>query len=179
MANCPSFKGFRSPDGTREDRIALYREHVREARAGNPRDSIDWQSSIDVMEGDLGLAWDKLAHVFSAASSDPAIAKNPTCIELLEILSSIAKAVDGSEDIDGVLSVFQPVFVSQNAWVNSINSKPSPEARRWILNQWYDRNDQNQSKRAFARVYRELVKQKFDIVVTEETIYRDWLPKTK
>jgi len=179
MTNCPSFKGFRSPDGTREDRIALYREHVREASAGNSHDSIDWQSSIDVMEGELGLAWAKLAHVLSSATSDPAIAKNPTCIELLQILTSIANAVDGSEDIDGVLGVLEPVFVSRNAWVNSINSKPSPEARRWILSQWHERTDLKQSKRAFARVYRELVKKKFDIVVTEETIYRDWLPKTK
>ncbi|MBK6592784.1 MAG: hypothetical protein IPG23_08580 [Burkholderiales bacterium] len=180
MNDRPSFNGFRSPDGTRRERIASYREQAQEyATKGDQSLAQSFYFSADCMEGDLGLAWDKLAHVLSTAKSDPVIAKNPTCVELLEILCSIAKTVDGTEDIDGVLSVLEPVIASRNAWVNSLNSKPSSSVKWWVLEEWRARPDVNQSKRAFARVYRPLVKKKFDVLITEETIYRDWLPKGK
>lgn len=179
MADYPTFAGFRSPDGSRERRIALYREHMQEANAGAASSRIDWQASIDSMEGELGSAWDRVAERLGELVGDPEIAKNPAAVELLLILKSVAVSVCGSEDIDGVMAQFAPIFNSQRAWVNSINSRPDPRAEWWVVEQWLNREDKDQSKRAFAREYRVLVKRKFDLLVTEETIYRDWLPRTK
>ena len=179
MADYPSFKGFRSPDGTRESRIALFRDHLQKANASGTTDRIDWQASIDRMEGELGKAWDCVAERLGELVSDAEIAKNPTAVELLLIFRSVALSVCGSEDIDGLMDQFVPIFNSQRAWMNSINSRPDPRAEWWVVEQWHNREDKDQSKRAFAREYRVLVKRKFDLLVTEETIYRNWLPRTK
>lgn len=177
MTERPSFKGFRSPDGTRKERIALYREHIRDAQSGvdTSLSSADWQTSIDVMEGELGKAWDRVAQRLGELVLDADITKNSATVELLLIVKSLAETVDGSEDIDEVMGYFEPVFNSQKASDNSAASKPSPEARWWVCAEWANRKDPKQSKRAFAREYRVLVKKKFDVLITEETIYRDWL----
>lgn len=50
--------------------------------------------------------------------------------------------------------------------------------RAWVLKEWEDRPDLGQSKASFARQYVPLVKKHFDLLVTEDTIKRDWLPKS-
>jgi len=57
----------------------------------------------------------------------------------------------------------------------SKNSTP----RAWVLAEWNNRNDKDQGKAAFARQFVPLVKNKFQLIVTTETISRDWLPKTE
>lgn len=52
-------------------------------------------------------------------------------------------------------------------------------ARAFVLEQWQTNNDPGQSKAAFARQLVPLVKRAFDLVVTPDTIARDWLPKIK
>jgi len=52
-------------------------------------------------------------------------------------------------------------------------------ARTWVAMQWILRTDKGQSKAAFARQHAALVKPRFDLDVTPDTIARDWLPKGK
>jgi hypothetical protein len=49
--------------------------------------------------------------------------------------------------------------------------------RSWVLQQWLGRTDHGQSKASFSRQHAALVKSKFSLDVTPETISRDWLPK--
>ena len=65
--------------------------------------------------------------------------------------------------------------ISQKA-SQAAKSKNAP-ARAWVRNEWNNRNDKDQGKAAFARVFVLLVKKQFDLKVTAETIARDWLPK--
>lgn len=50
-------------------------------------------------------------------------------------------------------------------------------ARNWVINEWSGRVDRGQSKASFARQYAPLLKAKFRLGVTTDTIKRDWLPK--
>lgn len=58
-------------------------------------------------------------------------------------------------------------------------SQKNEATRNWVVMEWHNRHDQNQTKAAFARQYANLVKNKFGLKVNPETISRDWLPKTK
>lgn len=53
------------------------------------------------------------------------------------------------------------------------------EARAWVLDKWESRTDRGESKAAFARQYASLVKGKFKLAITSDTIQRDWLPKVE
>lgn len=50
-------------------------------------------------------------------------------------------------------------------------------ARIWVLEAWNKRQDKGQGKASFSRVCAPLVKKKFDLNITADTIARDWLPK--
>jgi hypothetical protein len=67
--------------------------------------------------------------------------------------------------------------ISQKA-SQAAKSKNSVE-RAWVLIEWNNRKDKNQKRAAFAREFVQLVKKKFGVIVTTETISRDWLPKAK
>ncbi len=58
-------------------------------------------------------------------------------------------------------------------------SSKNEKAREWALSEWMNRPDTGQGKAAFGRQYAPLVKKKFRLPVTPETIARDWLPKSK
>ena len=58
-------------------------------------------------------------------------------------------------------------------------AKKNEEPRAWVRCEWRDRSDKGQSKAAFARQYAALVKRRFDLDVTPDTIVREWLPKGK
>ena len=49
--------------------------------------------------------------------------------------------------------------------------------RAWVAAEWENRQDKEQKKSEFGRVYAKLVGIKFNLVVTAETIARDWIPK--
>ena len=193
MGKLPTFDGFRSPDGTRKERVELYKSRLRDIKqdvdSGNYSPDVIGQSAdesssyllqaIEEMEGPPGRAWDRVCEVLSRAIEDVVIGSNQSATEFLEIMLSVAKTVDGREEIDSVMGVFEPIFKSRAAYINSINSKPDPGIRRWVVDAWFSRIDKGQSKAAFARQYAALVKQRFDISVTPDTIARDWLPKPK
>lgn len=66
--------------------------------------------------------------------------------------------------------------VSKRAAQNA--SMKNAEPRAWVQKEWENRSDLGQSKSSFARQYVLLVKQRFSVLVTDETIKRDWLPKS-
>jgi hypothetical protein len=192
MTKRPTFEGFRSPDGTRKECIALYLQHAAEAQEAidsgtfksedfcykSPSEAVEsWRNLIAQMEGEGGQAWDRVCVILQAAMVDPVICKSQSAVEFLQIMHSVANTTCGTEDVDGVMQVFRPVFASQRAFDNSAISKPPSSARRWVRDEWFDRTDKGQSKAAFARQYSALVKQKYGISVTPDTIARDWLPK--
>lgn len=60
-----------------------------------------------------------------------------------------------------------------------IAASKNAKQRAWVLKAWDNRTDKQQGKAAFSRVYAPLVKSEFDLLVTADTIARDWLPKEK
>lgn len=58
-----------------------------------------------------------------------------------------------------------------------IARKKNAVPREWVRAEWKKRTDMGQSKAAFARQHAALVKSKFGLKVTPETIARDWLLK--
>ena len=55
--------------------------------------------------------------------------------------------------------------------------KKNKYIRAWVLSEWEIRSDLCQSKNSFGKQYAQLVKKKYEIAITSETISRDWLPK--
>lgn len=84
-------------------------------------------------ESDLGLAWDRVVSVLTIAISEPEISKNPTAIEFLEIMRSMASTIDARESIDDVMRLFQPMFQQQMAWDNKVASKSKFDEARETL----------------------------------------------
>lgn len=77
-------------------------------------------------------------------------------------------------------------FAGRRALKEGVSKRTSDAAksknampREWVLRQWQTRTDKGQSKAAFARQHAALVKRRFDLDVTPDTIGRDWLPKGK
>ena len=66
--------------------------------------------------------------------------------------------------------------ISKQAAQNASQKNAKPRA--WVLKEWENRSDLGQSKGSFARQYVPLVKKRFSVPVTEDTIKRDWLPKS-
>ncbi|MFO1245498.1 MAG: hypothetical protein U1E71_10005 [Ramlibacter sp.] len=60
----------------------------------------------------------------------------------------------------------------------AIASAKNAHPRAWVVEQWRDRKDKNQSKASFARQHASLVKNKFKVSVSADTIARDWIPKS-
>ena len=68
---------------------------------------------------------------------------------------------------------------SNSAYKSEIARLKNAVPRAFVLSAWTERSDQGQSKAAFARQFAPLVKREFGLVITPETIARDWLPKDK
>ena len=115
-----------------------------------------------------------------AAIEDPAIQQNP---EAVKVIDSWLTNVDFFGFGHKTAECVAPSEKLISEWVRSSDaakkaSKKNAEPRAWVLTEWQGRPDLGQSKASFARQYVPLVKQRFGVLVTEDTIKRDWLPKS-
>lgn len=62
---------------------------------------------------------------------------------------------------------------------SDIATAKNAAAKAWVLQAWGSRPDKGESKAAFSRTHTALVKKKFNLLITADTIARDWLPKNK
>ena len=175
MMKRPSFEGFRSPDGTRESRMAMYRECIREDGFNSTKS--DLAMAIQEGEGPLGAAWDRIAQTLTLAIADPVIAQNQTAIEFLEIMRSIALTVDARETINMVLDPLKPMFQKQMAYDNkAVSQGKFDEAKFWMRDDLANNLDiKGKSKNQIAAAYVYKIKQKFGLTVSADTIARRWL----
>lgn len=68
---------------------------------------------------------------------------------------------------------------ARSAIAKNAASKKNANPRAWVQSEWEKRTDKGQSKASFARQYAPLVKREHSLLVTTETIARDWLPKAE
>lgn len=122
-------------------------------------------------------AWLRLTEILRQAQSDPVVAANPVALEFLEMVETLASYPYGHWDIE---QVWQPVVDAvKKDHARKMAGLKNATARAWVSGEWKSRPDKGQSKAAFARQHALLVKSKFGLAVTSETIARDWLPKGK
>ena len=122
-------------------------------------------------------AWMRIAELLDAAQVDPAISINPEAVEFLSTMNVLASPAWGHWKLSEVLQPLADYVKSENARIVASQKNEAP--RLWVFLKWASRIDQGQSKAAFARQYAPLVKKEFGLIVTSETIARDWLPRNR
>lgn len=122
------------------------------------------------------LAWNRIYYHFHQALSDPVVKASDEVFGVActwyEKLFMYSLRPDNPKTPD---EEYRNV-ISNHSSANA--SKKNAEPRAWVLAEWKIRPDPGQSKASFARQYVPLVKKRFGVLVTEDTIKRDWLPKS-
>lgn len=127
------------------------------------------------------MGWEIAQRRIEAAMLDPAIRASPEVIGMLDdVLCAIDWNACGKPD---ELSVWhflvsdESIKAARSQMARSSARAKNAKPREWVVKKWRERPDAGQSKAAFARQHAALVKAKYRIEVTPETIARDWLPK--
>ena len=126
------------------------------------------------------LAWDRISKYLVEAMGDPVVKANPEAVEVLSTwLHKTSFGGHGKTTADDL----EPSRETILEWATSVRasevaSKKNADARAWVRLQWENRKNPNQSKAKFAREYVPLVAEEFGVEITEDTIKRDWLPKS-
>jgi len=120
-------------------------------------------------------AWLRIVDVMDLALLNPGITNNAHAAEFCSMVRQLAVCARGYSTIDQVLAPLKTAAKSMHA--SDVASKKNADPRAWVLKEWSGRTDHGQSKASFARQYASLVKAKFGLDVTPDTIARDWLPK--
>jgi len=127
------------------------------------------------------MAWEAAQRHVEAALSDPLVCASPVVRGMFEVIAVVIDdnsvyGPDVSNVWEGLISnLARKQARTAQARLSAMSKNANP--RNWVFREWGKRTDQGQSKAAFARQYSALVKAKFGIEVTPETIARDWLPK--
>lgn len=119
-------------------------------------------------------AWLRIVDAMDLALLNPGITNNIHAAEFCSLVRELAVCARGHSTIDQVLAPLKTAAKSMHA--SDVASKKNAEPRAWVLNEWNGRTDHGQSKASFARQHASLVKSKFNLDVTPETIGA-WLPK--
>ncbi len=126
------------------------------------------------------LALNRICSYLDRALCDPIVNQSFDAIELIESwfarISETAFGLRSSDEINPNPRKIAKSAISRHSAENAANKNSEP--REWVREQWKKRTDLKQSKASFARQYVHLVKDKYKVKVTAETIARDWLPKS-
>lgn len=177
-ANCVIFHRF-SRDAAKIIMTDLLGLHVYESAYDGPWTAIEI-AILEELRSPKVLAWDRASCYLASALEDPVIKANPEAVEVLATwLHKTSLLGHGGTTADD----FEPPAAKILQWATSrraaeVASKKNADPRAWVLTEWESRPDLGQSKASFARQYVPLVKQRFGVLVTEDTIKRDWLPKS-
>ena len=127
------------------------------------------------------LGWVHTCKHLMNALDDPRVQENAVAVSLLTTI--LIEAQGAVQDTGKSWFLFDErtkaikSAISERAKKHAEGKNRTPRA--WLIVEWSRRTDKAQSKASFARQYAPLVKRKFDLIVTSETIARDWLPKTQ
>lgn len=121
------------------------------------------------------LAWNELFWKLKTAKDDPKIEFNQEVVRFIDSMIALIAPASGHWDFERVFAPLETRLKSEHA--SRAAKKKNAAPRSWVQREWGDRTDRGQSKASFARQYAPLVKKRFDLDVTQETIKRDWLPK--
>jgi hypothetical protein len=122
-------------------------------------------------------AWRRIAEIAKMAKGDQWVKQSESAIAFLGMIEAMANLTIGGDSSAQVMGPLSDFLKSEQARKNAQSKNGA--ARAWVLSEWEGRTDRNQGKAAFSRQYSPLVKQKFSLLVTSDTIARDWLPKGK
>jgi hypothetical protein len=175
------------------ERLAAMEVAVRRSKKAADQalsSSLDRDSMIEYFEAMLAYfdasnalycpesrAWVRLFLVLREAKQHPEISTNPEVLKFVDCVVALVHQAGGHLDHKGVLKPLENRLRSDHA--RQVASQKNEEPRAWVRSAWRDRSDKGQSKAAFARQHAALVKRRFDVDVTPDTIGRDWLPKGK
>ena len=175
MTKRPSFTGFQHPDGTRANRVSIFREFLQES----PKDEFSqefWLEYVQDSESPLGAAWDRIVDTLMEAVTDPTISNNQVAVEFLHIVCSLAQGADPRTNINDVLSPLKYTFQKQMAYDNKVVSQGKfDEAKFWMLGDLEKNGGAKGSKNKIAKDYAIKIKNKFGLTVSADTIARHWL----
>lgn len=122
-------------------------------------------------------AWKRIAEIATLAKVDQWVRQSESAVTFLGMVEAIANRTMGGDSPMQILRPLSEFLKSDQARKNA--QSKNGEMRAWVLSEWNNRTDTAMSKAAFSRQYAALVKSKNDLIVTPETIARDWLPKAK
>lgn len=136
---------------------------------------------IDALMAPKMMGWVHTCKHLMNALDDPNVQQNPDAVS---ILTSALTDIQGFVGEDKADSFFwcEKHKAAQEALSNQASQAAKQKnklPREWVLSAWTSRPDRAQKKAAFSRQYALLVKKEFDLIVTPDTIARDWLPKAK
>lgn len=120
-------------------------------------------------------AWKRIAEIATLAKGDQWVRQSESAVAFLGMIEAIANRTMGGDSSSQILEPLSDFLKSEQARKNAQSKNGT--ARAWVLSEWRNRTDQTQKKAAFSRQYSSLVKNKFSLLVTPDTIARDWLPR--
>lgn len=127
------------------------------------------------------IAWERAYRHVAIALLDEAVQVNPVAVQVLDNALEQTMEATGYASLEDLQSpaIHQAVSRALSRRARDAASSKNIAARAWVVTEWTRRTDKDQSKNAFARQHVQLVKKRFDLAVTTETIARDWLPKAE
>lgn len=131
------------------------------------------------LQNPKALAWERASKYLLEAMNDPEIQVNPETVKVIQSWFDTLDWASGSASAEEVAPP-EELIATRARSEDAANkaSKKNAYPRAWVLTEWESRPDPGQKKAPFARQYVPLVKKRFGVLVTEDTIKRDWLPKS-
>ncbi|MDO9199299.1 hypothetical protein [Rhodoferax sp.] len=122
-------------------------------------------------------AWKRIAQIAAMARDDQWVKQSESAVAFLGMVEAIANRTMGGDSPSQILGPLSDFLKSEQARKNAQSKNGT--VRAWVLSEWNARTDKDQGKAAFSRQYSTLVKKEFGLLVTPDTIARDWLPKAQ
>lgn len=136
---------------------------------------------LEELQSPAVMAWEHAYRHLKSALQDDAIKANPVVIQMLEDALITAGDAVGHTGLNDIYHQIERASARKEISKRSAEAAAGKNStpRAWVFIAWTKRTDRGQSKAAFARQYAPLVKKQFGLIVTSDTIARDWLPKAK
>ena len=118
-------------------------------------------------------AWIQIEEMATLMASDTVIQQNGEAVKFLEVICKLASKASKSSHVESIFaSLFPYAIAGQN---RKIANTKNAEEKQWVLEQWKAKTNKSLSKQAFAKQHAALVKSKFQLEVSADTIARYWL----
>lgn len=125
-------------------------------------------------------AWDRTCKLLDEIMQDSVVKANPEAVKAIQSwrgkIIAVALGYRSKDDVVPPVATYAKYAIKKHS--AEIASMKNAKQRDWVQKEWESRPDKDQSKASFARQYVPLVKQRFGLQITAETIKKQWLPKS-